>query len=111
MADVDVTDRVERLAALEERLGVRLEGLSAFVSGGEDHVWLTVRGELQPQEGTELGVDLEVTVVAYDAAGRVVGTDSHPCSADGFFGLEVFELLVQLPVSRLSRIRIYPKAT
>lgn len=49
MAD-DVTSKIERLEVFEERLGVTLESLSAFLQGdGGEGFLLIVRGELQPR--------------------------------------------------------------
>ncbi|MDY0168903.1 MAG: hypothetical protein RBS80_20325 [Thermoguttaceae bacterium] len=102
---MDVTDRIERLELFEERLGVQLEGLSAFVERG----FLTVRGELHPRNGTELNQDTELVVAAYDATSRVIGTASNYFTSEDFFGIETFELSINLPIATVARVRVYPK--
>ena len=89
----------------EERLGVRLEGLSAFVEGN----YVTVRGELHSANGTELQQDVELVVAVYDAASRVIGRASERLYAEDFFAIETFALFVTLPVVSVARVRVYPK--
>ena len=111
MAVEDITNLVERLEAFEDRLGVRIEALSADFNYDADdgEATLTVRGELHPQSGTELQQDVELVVAAYDSSSRIVGTESHYFEMAGFFGLEVFEIVTFVHVKNLSRIRVYPK--
>ena len=111
MADIDVTSRIERLEVFEERLGVTLENLSAFVqdSGADSSTPLVVCGELQPLNGTKLQGNVELVVAAYDSSGRVIGTSSCIYFADEFFGLETFDLIVVLPMNQVSKVRVYPK--
>jgi hypothetical protein len=108
MADIDVTSRIERLEVFEERLGVTLESLSAFVEDDAPY-YLKVYGELHTRNGTELQGSVDLVVAAYDTSGRIIGTSSHWYSADDFFGLETFEFTVALPLSQVSKVRIYPK--
>jgi len=110
MAVTDVTELIERLEAFEDRVSVRLESLSAFLQViGDDFVGLKVRGELQPQSGTELEQDVELIVAVYDASSRVVGTDSEYFEASEFFGFETFEIFFQVDSDEISRVRVYPK--
>jgi len=111
MADIDVTSKIERLEVFEERLGVTLESLSAFVhdNGPGYSVFLIVRGELQTRNGTELQGNIHVVVAAYDASGRIIGTESLGCYVEDFFGLETFHLTVEIPLNQVSKVRIYPK--
>ena len=111
MANIDVTSRIERLEVFEERLGVTLESLSAFVEDyGTDGSVLRVRGELQTRNGTELQEDIALVVAAYDTSGRIIGTSSsHYYRVAEFFGLETFECVVMLPLSQVSKVRVYPK--
>ena len=109
MAD-DVTSKIERLEVFEERLGVTLESLSAFLQGdGGEGFLLIVRGELQPRNGAELREDVELMIATYDSSGRIIGTNSRTYYAQTFFGLETFDLGVYLPLSQVSKIRVYPK--
>lgn len=108
MANIDVTSKIERLEVFEERLGVMLESLSAFVDDVVPY-FLWVRGELHTRNGTELQEDVELMVAAYDSSGRVIGTGTRRYLAEDFFGLETFDLGFSLPLSQVSKVRVYPK--
>ena len=111
MADIDVTSRIERLEVFEERLGVTLESLSAFVhdNGADSSTYLIVRGELQPLNGMELQENVDMVVAAYDVSRRIIGTSSCRYYADELFGLETFDFTVELPLNQVSKVRLYPK--
>jgi hypothetical protein len=107
--DIDLTNKIERLEVLEERLGVTLNSLSAFVrTNGEEH-WCIVRGELQSKDSTNIQEDIQLMVAVYDSSGRIIGTDILMYLANNFFGLETFESNIFLPLSQVSKVRIYPK--
>lgn len=112
MAKVDVTKLIERLDAFEDRLGVSLEGVSAFIDDEEDEddgmVSLRVRGDLASKSGG-LEADIELIAAAYDDEGRVVETGRAYFDSDSFLGLEVFEIGLYVATTRLSKIRLYPK--
>ncbi len=101
----DATHLIERLEAFEERVGVRLEALFAYI----ENDYLTVNGEMHPREGSTIEQDIVVHVDAYDSLGRLVAKTETTLSADGFFGFEAFHTLEQLPIRGLSKIRVYPK--
>ena len=105
----DLTEKIERLELFEERLDVRLEGLSAFLD--VDSNFLHVLGELHPRDGTELNTCVELVVTAYEQDGRVAGTSSTSFDPENFFGFEAFNELVCLPLPNMDiiRIRVYPK--
>lgn len=108
---IDLTGQIERLEAFEERLGVTLEALSAFV---EHHQYdagasLKVCGELHARNGPNLEQSIILQIAAYDRSGRVVGTSNYTqFEAGRFFGLEVFDAEIELPMAEISRVRIYP---
>lgn len=105
----DVSNLIERLEAFEERVGVRLESLSAQLARSDDHAYLTVLGEVHPQAGTDLQEDVELVIAVYDSSARVVGTASHSLEASTFFGFETFEIVAEIYVNKVTRVRIYPK--
>ena len=109
MVTQDVSALLERLEAFEDRLSLRLESLSAYLDIYDDWSNLWVRGELHPKSGVHLVQPVELVVAAYDSASRVVGTTTRHFDTGSFFGFEVFEVLVIIPVTKLSRIRVYPE--
>ena len=108
MAKKDLSDSIERLEAMEDRLGVELSALSAFIEVYDDgDVHLNVNGELVVKGG-ELSADIEIQVASYDEKGRVIGNDSISIYAEDFFGIEIFDRICFLPLPP-TRIRIFPK--
>lgn len=101
----DLTSRIERLEAFEERCGVRLDAL--FAKG--DGYSLKVNGELHPQDGPKLKQNVMVVVDVYDAARRLVENGGECFFAESFFGFETFSLLLVPKISDISKIRVYPK--
>ena len=105
----DFTSSIERLELMEERLGVQLDALSAFIDEDGD---IEIFGEIRSAESSELEDNLAVVAAAYDMNGRVVGSDTYWIRADNFVGLEVFSIVVhtRLPPSvKLRSVRVYPK--
>jgi hypothetical protein len=110
MSQIDITSKIERLEAFEERLGISLENVSAFVDDdGSSSIPLQVCGEILTRNGSEIQEDIELSIAAYDPSGRVVGTASKCYRASSFSGLEIFKISTYLPVSSISKIRVYPK--
>jgi hypothetical protein len=91
----DVTNLIERLVLFEERLGVRLENLSAKIterlSSLPPYSRLDVMGELHVHNGMTLNQDTRLVFTIYDDSGRVIGTDHLGCFKKKFYGFEVFD--------------------
>ena len=97
---------IERLEAFEERLGVRIEGLFAYI---EEDGYIRINGELHSNEGTQLEQNIKLIMSAHDSSGRIVGTDYSLISAESFFGFEIFSEYFQAQSESVSRVRIYPR--
>ena len=111
MKKKDITSIVQRLDAFEERLGVRIEALSAFesVEDFDGEIEVTVRGELHSEGGTTLDQDVDLEVAVYDGEGRVVETSSQRFRTDSFFGFATFQISVYLTPGLAKRLRLIPK--
>ena len=108
MSKQDSTDIIERMEPLEERLGVRLQALSAYIDTDPEDVEVVLNGELALRHGNKLGEDISLVVAGYGSDGRVLGTTEHYVDHETFFHIETFSILFYLP-SRPTRLRIYPK--
>jgi hypothetical protein len=105
----DLTNIVERMTAMEDRLNVELSGLSAFAEVEDDDIYLQIQGELIAKDGGELANNVTIQVVAYDDLNRVIGSDTCLFTSEAFFGVDVISVsLLDLPFLP-TRIRIYPK--
>ena len=112
---VDLSSKLERMPAFEERAGVRIEALAAYLDSwpGENEAEALVMGELHASQGERLGADTALVVTCYDASGRVMATEEHDFFQDEFFGFEVFSVsfhdLSPAAAQGLGKIRIVPK--
>jgi hypothetical protein len=97
---------IERLEAFEERLGVKIEGLFAYI---DENNWIQINGELHSNEGTQLEQNIKLMISAHDSSGRIVGTDYSLISAESFFGFEIFSEYFQAQSESVSKVRIYPR--
>lgn len=113
----DVSDKLERLEAFEERAGVKLEALFARLD--HQHGWtvkdkrypsIKVNLQVHPVEGNSLKSSISIVADGYDASGRLVSTTSGLINKDSFFGFETLSLAVDgVPAEQISKIRVYPK--
>ena len=106
----NVTGLIEHLEALEERLGITLTGISAFETIDDDLIYVMIRGEIQSKGSASLEYDLEVVGAVYGEDGTVIGRSDVWVSAEEFYGVDTFEIEVDLPVSVVTKVRVYPKA-
>lgn len=99
---LDVTELVRRVPPFEQRLGVTINGLFAYVTDR-----LTVNGELQALKPLETNVEVVVDVV--DAKERLVATTKKTIWNEHFCDFETFSIEVAIPDVKLGYIRVYPK--
>ena len=111
MSRKDITSLLQRLDAFEERLGVRLEALSAFESKEEfqDEADITVRGELHSVNGTNLDQDINLELSVFDAEGRIIETGIDWIQAESFFGFHTFQITCYAPPGTTQKLRLVPK--
>ena len=105
---LDITDRIERLTAYEQRAGVVVEGLFAVQ---DENNFVTVNGEVRPQSGASLNGDVCLTIDLIDESGRIIGKAESYFNAGSFIEFETFSLTVGQVEAEVSKIRIYPKLT
>lgn len=115
-AKKNITHLIERLELFEERLGVRLEALSAVrsaVSGYWRDRDVTVFGELHAKHGTTIKESICLVAAVYDHSGRVIGVSMGDCFFKKRFSVfEAFAVRVRLPDSAepVAKVRVYPKS-
>jgi hypothetical protein len=107
----ELTDRIERLPAFEERVAVVLSNCSAWVTTW-DSATVKVSGEILPVKGVGLPGNIEVLVSAYDEKGRVVGTGSDWFDRENYFAFDTFFVeRLEIPSGcQISKVRIFPRA-
>jgi hypothetical protein len=111
MSFKEVTQSVERMEMLEERLGIRVQGLMAMVddrlsSTGEHK--LTVNGEIYSTSGGSLDGFVAVRIIAQNEKGQVVGKASVSLSPNRFVGYTAFSEICYCAAFP-TRIKILPE--
>jgi hypothetical protein len=112
----DVTNRVERLEALEDRFNVSIEAVSAvYEESGvpaeypSRNGYLDVYYDLHSRDGGELSQSLKITLAVYDGDGKLVALEEGWHQAENFFGVESTKLVVGLDgETQIAKIRLYP---
>jgi hypothetical protein len=102
---MDLTSVVERTKSMEQRLGISIQGVYANY---EDE-YLTVNFELHVEGGGQLAQDISIVAAAYDAAGRVIATQSYFFQAENVFGFVVGSIVQMVGSQSSSKIRLYPQ--
>lgn len=111
MGKIDSTSLVERMPAFEEKQGVSLTGISAFLDHDDDggYITLSVGGEVHAAKGGNVKEDFHIKIVVYDKNDRVIGTSSAGFDSEDFFGFDAFSEMVEIPTAHIGKIRIFPK--
>jgi len=103
-------NNIERLEVMEEKFGVRFEGLNAtYELSNIEKYEVHVYGEMQALNGSGIAEDLRICATIYSSDGTVLGVGSDTVLTDDFFALcPVFVIayigLHHEPV----KVRIYP---
>ncbi|MBG6110603.1 hypothetical protein IWX84_001482 [Flavobacterium sp. CG_9.10] len=101
-------NRIERLEAFEERLGVSIQNLS--VSYNYDYGNSFVFFELHSNEGSTIKDRITVECIYYGIDGSIIYQNDNTVSPADFFGFEVISFRVQDEfLDQISKIRLYPK--
>ena len=106
----DITSRLEHVAAMEDRLGVTFDALSAFLirPDPEGGYQVEVNGEIQPKDGDTLERSIMITITLYDAQKRVIATTYTHVDKDQFFLFEAFSLSADARIEP-AHIKLYPR--
>ena len=105
----DMTDKIERLEALEDRLNVSLSGLSAFYDLDCSTIPIRIRGEFRSTTGLTIPQKIMIEIAAYDQTARIVGTTCTTILPEHFLGVAIFDLSLFPSVATVTRIRIFPR--
>lgn len=101
----EITDRVERLDALEDRFGIAFEGMYVVYEGGSSpkvsaNFDVVARGSGPPDY-------LQVYVSAYNDKGQLIGTGHTYVNEEDFVGIASCSTRVDCPTLPV-KVRIYP---
>ncbi|WP_151001973.1 hypothetical protein [Methylobacterium soli] len=103
-----MTDLIERQPALEERAGIRFEGLLAILDeegyAGEPRIEML--GEIVAHPGEKFASNVNVQFVCLNEKRQVLGTQ-YTSVSEGAYGYEAFQESVDLK-GELAIIKIVP---
>ncbi|MGG7105014.1 hypothetical protein [Rhodococcus sp. 24CO] len=103
---IELTDRIERMDALEDRLGIELEALYAVYKNDGYSSELLVNFDLIAASG-KIDDSLEVNISVYNRNGQLVATKYAYVSKAGFIGFQSCSQRLDCDEPP-SKIRIYP---
>ncbi|KJF25082.1 hypothetical protein C7T36_14665 [Rhodococcus sp. AD45-ID] len=103
---IEVTDRIERMDALEERLGVSLEAMYAVYTKTSYSSGVRVNFDVIAPSG-QIDSSLKVVISAYNQNGQLVATDYTRISESSFIGFESCSESLDCD-GPPSKIRVYP---
>lgn len=108
MSKQELTSKIERLEAFEDRCEVRIECLSAWFD--PDYEQVKVMFELHPKSGVNLKESISVEIVLYNTKGQIIEKDSVWFNSDKFWGFEVSDCSIHnAQIDEILKIRVYPK--
>jgi hypothetical protein len=101
-------NKIERLEAFEERLGVRFENISVKVESNDS---FRVFFELYSNSGTNLDEHVFIEFVVYDNDGQILKVLTHVANKDDFFAFQIFQFACweDSIIDKVGKIRIFPK--
>ena len=111
-------DKIERLEAFEEKVGIRYDNISIIVdySDFDENPWnIEVLGELKEHENGNLANsknrNIENVVILYNAENRIIESRTSSFAVRDYLGFTTFKVYISdlKSVKDIKKIRIYPK--
>jgi hypothetical protein len=107
----EITNTVERMEVLEDRAGIRIQGIMATVeteANDDGEFCVTLMAEMVASGNIPLGHHVTIDFNAYNEKGQVCGTSSAFIQDDQFIGIGTLNEYIQcksFPV----KLKIIPK--
>jgi hypothetical protein len=109
MIKIDLSNKIERLHAFEEKFSVHIENAAAWFDNEEENI--SIFFETHPRSGTTISRNLKAVVSVFNNRGQIVTTEEVLYLAENFWGFETSLIaLYDLSWDDISKIRIYPAA-
>ena len=98
---------IQTFELLEERLGIRISGIYAVLTGSDDY-YVTITAEIMALNGGEVEQNFKIQIVANDSAGNVVGAEQAMFLQENFFGLRMLKQIFQVYTTDIQTIKVFP---
>lgn len=111
-------DKIERIEAFEEKLGIRYESISVIVDYYDfnDEPWVVkILGDVIEHENGNLANfqtwNIETVVNLYDSENRIIASKGSSFQVRDYLGFTTFEVYIDniASIEEIKRIRIYPR--
>lgn len=116
MNTYDLTKKVERFPELEQRYGIKLEGVFAQVARDDVSssldATMTVNGEVRALQAAGLPATIRLFASAHNSDGQVLGVWTTEVAREGFAICQAFsmhEYCNALPRVEIAKIKLYPQ--
>lgn len=105
---MEITERIDRMDVIEDRLGISLQSFYATYHHDEDGGRVTVNFDVISPSGT-LDQDLMITISIYNEKRQLIGASQEWINADDFMGIQSCSEVMFDIEAQPSLIRIIPK--
>lgn len=105
---IEITDRVERMDALEDRAGISIEGLYVVHVSDDYRNQVKVNFDVISQTG-KLRSSIKINIAIYNSKSQQIGTTYSYIDSDDFVGIESCSETIYCDEPP-SKIRVYPTA-
>ncbi len=111
-------DKIERIEAFEEKLGIRYDSISVIVDYYDfnDEPWVVkILGDVIEHENGNLANfqtwNIETVVNLYDSENRIIASKGSSFRVSDYLGFTTFEVYIDniASIEEIKRIRIYPR--
>lgn len=104
----DITEKVEKLEALEEKLGIKIDGLYCEWELEDNEYSISLTAEVFAESGN-IDSDIEFKMAVYDEKNRVIGDSSIYLFEETFAGFDTISIYLSGLIQTPTKIRLFPK--
>lgn len=109
MADYKKITNIQRYELLEERLGISISGVGAWLEDYGDEFALSLQYEIIAINGGALDHDIEIMATALDENGVGLTKFVEAFYKKKFFGIDSYRSSNTIPAPNIGLIKIFPK--
>lgn len=100
---------IQRIEALEDKLGIKLSGINVDISEDDESSYtITVMGEILAKSGGSLESSLSIKVSVLDKFGKVIGTGDQWVNNDRFYAIDTLNIMIDTKNKNIETIKIFP---
>lgn len=107
MAHRQITN-IQRYELLEERLGISISSVGAWLEDIDDEFYLRLTWEIIALNGGALEHDIAITISVLDENGVGLQVRSNLALKKPFFGIDAYGETILLPSSNIGLIKMIP---